>query len=189
MKRYSILIHGTGTCGEGNEASADIALQKLLEQLRTAGHNFTSVSMVIDGATVPIIGPMQAHPAADSPASADAVSLTTISKQLEQLTNGQNSLSLAVAALLDMLKKEGPPPAPKAPMRSRAKKEDGADEGAKMVNANGKPAPATPSPVPPTPPASEEEPDDGAAGEPQPPEASAPVVEAQTEEPTEQPAA
>ncbi|WP_395741058.1 hypothetical protein [Prosthecobacter sp.] len=166
MKPYSILIHGTGTCGEGTEQSADIALQKLLEQLRTAGHSFTSVSMVIEGATVPIIGTMQPHPAADAPASPDAVSLTTISKQLEQLTNGQNSLSLAVAALPEALKKEGPPPAPKAPKEPKPKDE----------KKKGPPAPAPAQP----PPTTEEEQDDGATGEPQPPSDPAPAEQKDT---------
>lgn len=178
MKPYSILIHGTGTCGEGNEQSADIALQKLLEQLRTAGHNFTSVSMVIDGSTVPIIGPMQPHPAVDAPASPDAVSLASIARQL-----------VAIDAKCDTIivgtKKEGtaPVPAPKAPKEPKPKDEK------KKGPPEGKTPPAAPAPAQPPQPVPEAEEDDGAAGEPQPPDTPQPAAEEEAEEPTEKPAA
>jgi hypothetical protein len=163
MKPYSILIHGTGTCGEGTEQSADIALQKLLEQLRTSGHTLTSVSMVIDGSTVPIIGPMQAHPAVDAPASPDAVSLASIARQL-----------LAIDAKCDTIivgtKKEGPPAVP-APAPKPAKEPKPKDEKKK-----GPPAPAPAQP----PPTTEEEQDDGATGEPQPPSDPAPAEQKDT---------
>ena len=88
MKSYSLLIHGSGTCGEGTPDSADIALQKLLEQLTGTGHNLTSASIIIDGNAVSIIGSLQPHPAADEAADPSAVTLRSISRQLDLLNGG-----------------------------------------------------------------------------------------------------
>lgn len=85
MKPYSILIHGTGVCGEGTPASADMAFQELLNKLQASGHKVTSASMVIDGSMLPIIGAAQPHPAADEAADPGAVTLNRLGEMLTGL--------------------------------------------------------------------------------------------------------
>lgn len=85
MKSYSILIHGTGACGEGTADCADMAFQELLQKLQASGHQVTSASMVIDGSVLPIIGAAQPHPAADEAADPGAVTLNRLAELLTGL--------------------------------------------------------------------------------------------------------
>ncbi len=105
MKPYSILIHGSGPCGEGSEQSADIALNGLLQHLQTAGHKFESVSMVIDGGAVPIIGALKEHPGLADSASPDAVTLVSISKLLANI-DGKLTRFISYEKKDDAAKKE-----------------------------------------------------------------------------------
>ena len=84
MKQYSILIKGTGPCGEGDENSADMRLLELMKSLQNSGHNLTSVSIQADGIMIPILGGAIEHPAGDMPA-ADTITLATVSEQISRL--------------------------------------------------------------------------------------------------------
>lgn len=127
MKPYSILIHGSGPCGEGTEQSADIALTGLLQQLQTAGHKFESVSMVIDGSAVPIIGALKDHPGLDAAADPGAVSLASISKQIASL-DGKLTRFVSYEKKDDLLKSGDGELKPRVTRAPRAKKEGAAPE-------------------------------------------------------------
>lgn len=135
MKPYSILIHGSGPCGEGSEQSADIALQGFLKQLETAGHKFDSVSMVIDGSAVPIIGALKEHPGLDAAADPGAVSLASISKQIASL-DGKLTRFVSYEKKDDAAKGGDGEVKPRATRAPRTKKEGAADGGNTEGNAN-----------------------------------------------------
>lgn len=84
MKHYSILIKGTGPCGEGDENSADIRLLDLMKSLQNSGHNLTCVSLQADGIMLPILGVAEEHPAGNVP-STDTITLATLSEQISRL--------------------------------------------------------------------------------------------------------
>lgn len=58
---YSLLLKGTGPARNGQENDADIALVKFMNDLKSGGHEFETVSIVCGGEVLPIAGPIVPH--------------------------------------------------------------------------------------------------------------------------------